>query len=220
MARAEEVAELLLTPLGDTGRSCFEFFKDQPFLWTSGAKSPVYTDNRLFQSFPIPRARLTQLMAEEITEQNLRPFGLAAVFSSAIFHADGLARLLNLPMITVRTEPKTHGSGKVIDGWLEPGQNYLVVEDQFSTGGSATDAINNVRAKGGKVTDVLSISTYNWPEAYNGFQKIGVRPISVTNFSIIFRTAIRLGLLDKQKEVMIEDWQQDHSGWAKKHGFE
>ena len=205
MSGAEIVAELLLAPPDRPDRSCFEFFKDEPFRWTSGTIHPVYTDNRLLQSMPTARDIITDYMADEIVAAEITPEGLAAVFSSAIFHTDGLARMLGLPMVTARTEPKSHGTDKFIEGIIDPGLNYLVIEDLFSTGGSAIKAANAVRQEGGIVTHALSIVTYGWPETYHRFKEANLIPISLTNFSTILRVAIKLGQVDEKMKAIIED---------------
>lgn len=220
MTRAEIVAGLLLSPPNRPEISCFQFFQERPFVWTSGTKHPVYTNNRLFQSMPEARALLTKLLAEQMDEAGLKPEGLAGVFSSAIFHADGLARLLNLPMITVRTEPKGHGSGGVIDGILDKGKNYLIIEDLFSTGGSAIQAAQNIRQEGGLVTHALSIVTYGWEETFQRFKEAEIIPISLVDFPVLLKKAVEMGQVDEKMKVVIADWQHDPLGWAKRHGFE
>jgi orotate phosphoribosyltransferase len=62
-----------------------------------------------------------------------------------------------LRAFTVRKEPKTHGTGKLIEGPFHSGDRVVVVEDTITTGGSAKKAIDAVRAAGGTVIGVLAL---------------------------------------------------------------
>jgi orotate phosphoribosyltransferase len=62
-----------------------------------------------------------------------------------------------LRAFTVRKEPKTHGTGKLIEGPFRQGDRVVVVEDTITTGGSARKAIDAVRAAGGTVIGVLAL---------------------------------------------------------------
>jgi orotate phosphoribosyltransferase len=57
----------------------------------------------------------------------------------------------------VRKEAKTHGTGKDVEGPVEPGQACIIVEDVVTTGGSSLAAIEKVEAFGMKVLGVLAI---------------------------------------------------------------
>jgi len=62
-----------------------------------------------------------------------------------------------LRAFTVRKEPKTHGTGKLIEGPFRAGDRVVVIEDTITTGGSAKKAIAAVRAADGVVVGVLAL---------------------------------------------------------------
>jgi orotate phosphoribosyltransferase len=62
-----------------------------------------------------------------------------------------------LRAFTVRKEPKTHGTGKLIEGPFLAGDRVVVIEDTITTGGSARKAVEAVRAAGGSVIGVLAL---------------------------------------------------------------
>lgn len=62
-----------------------------------------------------------------------------------------------LRAFSVRKEPKTHGTGKLIEGPFRAGDRVIVVEDTITTGGSAKKAIDAVRAANGTVVGVLAL---------------------------------------------------------------
>jgi orotate phosphoribosyltransferase len=58
---------------------------------------------------------------------------------------------------TVRKEPKSHGTGKLIEGPFREGDRVVVIEDTVTTGASARKAVEAVRAAGGTVLGVLAL---------------------------------------------------------------
>jgi len=57
----------------------------------------------------------------------------------------------------VRKESKGHGTGRDVEGPVEPGDTAVVVEDVITTGGSALAAIDRAQAFGLKVREVIGI---------------------------------------------------------------
>lgn len=67
------------------------------------------------------------------------------------------AQHLPIDAFTVRKAPKSHGTGRRIEGCFAPGAAVVVVEDVITTGGSALEAIAAVAAEGGRVLGVLAV---------------------------------------------------------------
>lgn len=57
----------------------------------------------------------------------------------------------------VRKETKQHGTGKDVEGPVNPGDSCVIVEDVVTTGGSSLAAMEKVEAFGMKVVGVLAI---------------------------------------------------------------
>ncbi len=56
----------------------------EPFVYTSGIKSPIYTDNRILLSFPQQRRTVVNLLTQRILENNaLDQFDLIAGVATA-----------------------------------------------------------------------------------------------------------------------------------------
>ena len=66
-------------------------------------------------------------------------------------------RDLALSGVIVRKEAKGHGTGRTVEGPVEPGQELVIVEDVVTTGGSSLRAIEHCEAFGLKVGRVLAI---------------------------------------------------------------
>ena len=70
-----------------------------------------------------------------------------------------MAGTQKLPLrgIIVRKEPKSHGTGKFVEGPFHEGERLVIVEDVVTTGGSSLLAIERCESVGLKVERVLAI---------------------------------------------------------------
>ena len=57
----------------------------------------------------------------------------------------------------VRKEAKGHGTGKLVEGPLEPGSTVAIVDDVATTGGSSLQAAEAAQAMGCKVAVVIAV---------------------------------------------------------------
>ena len=121
---------------------------DEPFIWASGIKAPIYCDNRLILSAPEMRSHVEQALADKIRREFPGAQALMGTATAGIAHAAIAAHILGIPMGYVRASAKDHGRQKRIDGRLEPGERVVVVEDLISTGGSALDTVETLREAG------------------------------------------------------------------------
>jgi orotate phosphoribosyltransferase len=85
------------------------------------------------------------------------PVSYAISYASALARGAAAATRGPLRAFTVRKEPKTHGTGKLVEGPFEPGDHVAIIEDVITTGGSAQRAIAAVRGAGGVVAGVLAL---------------------------------------------------------------
>ena len=67
------------------------------------------------------------------------------------------AGLGHLRGFLVRKEAKTHGTGNLVEGPLEPGCTVAIVDDVATTGGSSIQAVRAVEAMGCKVAMVVVV---------------------------------------------------------------
>ena len=136
------------------------FFRpDQPFIWASGIKSPVYCDNRLTLTSVKVRGDVENGLAELISREYPDAEVLMGTSTAGIAHAAITAHIMSLPMGYVRSGNKDHGRQNRIEGKLEPGQKTVVVEDLISTGGSVLEVVEALREAGANVLGIASIFT-------------------------------------------------------------
>jgi len=127
------------------------------FTLASGAKSNYYIDIKKASTDPQVLYLISQLMAERMQVENLRPDRIAGVVLGSIPIAAALSMATGIPYVMVRKEKKDHGTQKLIEGNLRPGEKVLVIEDVITTAGSSMSAIKTLRENGANVTDLMSV---------------------------------------------------------------
>jgi orotate phosphoribosyltransferase len=132
----------------------------QPFIWSSGMKSPIYCDNRLTMSYPAVRKEIAKGLENLIKENFASAEVIAGTATAGIPHAAWVSESMELPMVYVRSKAKGHGKANQIEGVIPEGKKVVIVEDLISTGGSVIKAANALKHIGAEVLGVVSIFTY------------------------------------------------------------
>lgn len=119
----------------------------EPFTLASGAQSMWYLDCRPV-TFAYPQL-VARVLLEEL-QVNYNCVGGPAIGAVPIATAIGV--VASVRTFAVRSEPKDHGADEsLIIGALREGDETLVVEDVFTTGGSLARAIREVNKAGAGV---------------------------------------------------------------------
>lgn len=132
------------------------------FLLASGARSSCYIDARLTTMSGPGQLLIGRLGLDAIDRQGWEPQSVGGLtlgadpVACAIAHAAASVRR-TLDAFTVRKEPKTHGTGRLIEGGFTAGTSVVIVEDVITSGGSALRAKTAVEQAGGIVLGVLAI---------------------------------------------------------------
>ena len=194
------------------------FFRpDEPFVWASGIKSPVYCDNRLTLTAPEVRNDVENALAETIKREYPEAEVLMGTSTAGIAHAAITAHILNLPMGYVRSGAKDHGRQNRIEGKLEKGQKVVVVEDLISTGGSVMEVVDALKEEGANVLGIVSIFTYGMKRGAERLAAENVRNVSLTNFDEVAKAAAEEGYVapsDVKRLIAFRDNPSDES-WRK-----
>lgn len=194
------------------------FFRpNDPFIWASGIKSPVYCDNRLILTAPKARIRVENAIAETVKREYPEAEILMGTSTAGIAHAAIAAHILNLPMGYVRSGAKDHGRKNRIEGKLEKGQKAVVVEDLISTGGSVMEVVNALKEAGAEVLGIVSIFTYGMQRGKALLAAENVKNVSLTNFDEVADVAAKKGYIapeDVKKLLAFRDDPSNES-WIK-----
>lgn len=172
------------------------FFRpEEPFVWASGIKSPVYCDNRLTLTAPDVRDDVENALAETVFREYPGTQVLMGTSTAGIAHAAITGHLMGLPMGYVRSGQKDHGRQNQIEGRLEKGQKVVVIEDLISTGGSVIEVVEALREAGAEVLGIASIFTYGMQKGIDRLAAAGVKNVSLTDFDTIAQAAAEEGYI-------------------------
>lgn len=210
----EQVAKILLDIKAVTLRP------KNPFRYTSGILSPIYTDCRLIISYPKLRKITKDLYLKSIGDSRVEFDIVAGTSTAGIPWAALIADSLNLPMVYVRSSAKDHGKKNKIEGLVKKGQTSIVVEDLISTGKSSVETANAIRGNGAKVSHVFSIMTYQLKNSKNLFNQNSLELISLTNLQSVVEAAQKFNYINPNDQELILTWIKDPDSWGKKMGFE
>jgi orotate phosphoribosyltransferase len=172
------------------------FFRpDEPFVWASGIKSPVYCDNRLTLTAPAVRTDVETALADAVREFYPDCEVLMGTSTAGIAHAAIVGHITGLPMGYVRGSAKDHGRKNQIEGRLERGQKAVVIEDLISTGGSVIEVVDVLREAGAEVLGVASIFTYGMKKGLARLAEAGIENHSLTDFDAVAAEAAKEGYI-------------------------
>ena len=139
-------------------------FRQGDFTLASGQKSNYYIDCRMTTlsargAYLIGRLLYDRIQALPIKVDAVGGMTLGAdpIVSAVLYRAAEVGEDLN--GFLVRKEAKGHGTGRQVEGHLQPWMRVVVVEDVVSTGGSSIKAIEAIRrdAPQAEIVAVLSL---------------------------------------------------------------
>ena len=168
---------------------------DEPFIWASGIKSPIYCDNRLILTAPEARDVVENAIAETVKKEYPEAEALFGTSTAGIAHAAIAGHILGMPMGYVRGSSKDHGRNNKIEGKLEKGTKVVVIEDLISTGGSVIDVVDSLREAGAEVLGIVSIYTYGMKKGLERLKEANVKNVSLTDFDTVVEVAAQTGYI-------------------------
>jgi len=204
---AKKTAELLLQI------HAIKLQPNKPFTWASGWKSPIYCDNRIVLSYPPIRNYIRETMAKHIEKQYGKPDVIAGVATGAIGIGILVAEYLGLPFVYVRPEAKSHGRQNQIEGYIEKGQNVIVVEDLISTGKSSLNAVKALKEEGVNVKGMVAIFSYGFEVAANNFKDENVTLHTLSNYESLLEQALDTNYITSKEQDVLADWNANPSEW-------
>lgn len=205
---AEKTAELLLQI------NAIKLNPENPFTWASGWKSPIYCDNRLILSFPSIRNYVRDEFAKNIEKQFGKPDVIAGVATGAIGVGILVAESLGLPFVYVRPEAKKHGRQNQVEGFLQKGQNVVVVEDLISTGNSSLMAVEALRNEGANIKGMAAIFTYGFNVAEENFKNANIDLYTLSNYENLLDLAVQKQYITEEQQSTLLEWNESPSTWG------
>lgn len=204
---ARKTAEVLLQV------NAIKLSPKEPFTWASGWKSPIYCDNRIILSFPPIRNFIREVMAKHIEKEYGKPDVIAGVATGAIGIGILVAEYLGLPFIYVRPDVKGHGRKNQIEGYIEGGQNVVVVEDLISTGKSSLNAVKALKEADITVKGMVAIFTYGFDVAEENFKKESITLHTLSNYENLLDQALETNYISEKELKTLSEWNSNPSEW-------
>ncbi len=204
---AKKTAELLLQI------NAIKLNPQEPFTWASGWKSPIYCDNRIVLSFPPIRNYVREEMAKFIEKEYGKPDVIAGVATGAIGIGILVAQILDLPFVYVRPEAKKHGRKNQIEGFIQKGQNVVVVEDLISTGKSSLNAVRALKEANVNVKGMVAIFSYGFKIASDNFKKENVILHTLSNYNALLEQALDTNYISKNELETLSQWNANPDKW-------
>ena len=186
-----------------------------PFTWTSGWKSPIYSDNRLSLSHPHVRNFIKTSLGELVKSEFPEAQAIIGVATAGIAPGALVADEVNLPFGYVRSEPKKHGMGKQVEGDIHPDMAVVVIEDLVSTGKSSLQAVSTLREFGSEVLGLASIFTYGLQIATDNFAAANCELISLCNYDALIETAVAKGYVNESDLMVLKSWRTNPEAFGK-----
>ena len=205
---AKKTAELLLQI------NAIKLNPKNPFTWASGWKSPIYCDNRITLSFPPIRNYIREEFSKHIEKEFGKPDVIAGVATGAIGIGMLVAEYMGLPFVYVRPEPKKHGRQNQVEGFLQKGQNVVVVEDLISTGNSSLMAVDALKAAGANVKGMVAIFTYGFDVSVENFKKANVNLHTLGNYETLLELAVQKQYITEEEQKTLQEWSKSPSTWG------
>jgi len=186
-----------------------------PFEWNTGWLSPIYFDSRKLLSYRVRNVFKVEL-ARVIVEKYPSVEAIAAVAPNAIAMGMLVAETLDLPLVYVSTQPKSHGFENRIEGDLKVRQKVVILADQLSFGTSSLSVHNAVIQGGADVLGLVSILDYELHESNKAFRDAQLETYSLTTFTSVLDKAQAMGRISSQDVETIREWHVKPSQWRAK----
>lgn len=137
-------------------------FRTGEFVLASGARTDFYIDCRTTTMHAEGQVLIGKVGLDALDEAGLEPDAVGGLTMGAdpvayAIAAESWRRGTPIHAFSVRKRPKRHGRGRLVEGCFEPGARVVLVEDVITTGGSALQALEAVRAEDGHALAVLAL---------------------------------------------------------------
>ncbi|MCU4925435.1 orotate phosphoribosyltransferase [Halobacteria archaeon AArc-dxtr1] len=123
------------------------------FELSHGGTSEYYVDKYLFETDPTCLDLIASAFADRLDDDDT----LGGVALGGVPLAAATSVAAGAPYVIARKQRKEYGTGNLIEGRLDEGQEVVVVEDIVTTGTSLVDAVEALREAGATVERALVV---------------------------------------------------------------
>lgn len=122
------------------------------FVLSSGKRSSYFVNIKRASTDPKVLREMGKAIAPHVGGAKIAGMALGAVPLAV-----AVALETDMAFVMVRKEPKDHGTRELIEGEVQPGDKFVVVEDVATTGASTMKVVNALREKGANVARAIVV---------------------------------------------------------------
>jgi len=197
------------------------FRPEEPYTFTSGWKSPVYTDCRRIIYFPRVRSKICELAVEKIGRHvgfetiEVVAGGETAGIPFAAWIADRMAT----PMAYVRKKPKGFGRAALIEGDVPEGKRTLLVEDLTTDGGSKIQFCQALRDAGAIVNHTFVVFFYGvFPGSFETLARMDIGLHHLCTWWDVLEACRERPYFKDSDLAAVRKFLEDPVAWSAAHG--
>ena len=186
-----------------------------PFRGTSGILLPVYGDCREANSIVPLRERIVNDFLQKVENESLQFDFVAGTATGGISWASFVAQQTRKPLLYVRPQKKAHGMGKQVEGRGEKGARILLVEDMFSTAGSAVVSARALRSElDAQVESVLAIFSWDLPRMRQHSENENLKFLPLASFAQLADALLQSGRISQDEHALLQSWNRDPENFS------
>lgn len=144
--------------------------RDEWFNWKSGIIAPVYCNTRQLFSFPKERHIAMSGLISAIKEHFPQVESIMGLATAGIGWATSVGYFQDLPVGYIRSTPKLHGLGNMIEYQGQNKRNVLLIDDLIASGESIKKSIELLKESNFDVIGVLSIVNWDFPIMHSNIE--------------------------------------------------
>ena len=187
---------------------------ENPYLLSSGIKSPLYIDaGALISDFGV-RSRICGSLLFWINSQHREIDAVVGIANGGTAWSSSVANSRVSPLLYALPKPKDHGLNNQIVGEIPfDGAKVIVIDDVITTGKSAISVVEALRkGKNGKKADVIGVcSIFDWdfPSVNEEFAKRGIEKKHLVTIDSLFNYGVDNNLLAPEVEQRLRQFYQE-----------
>ncbi len=191
-----------------------KFSFNNPFVLTSGHKSPVYVDCRKIISYKNERNTILNYAVQYFKEKKLNFEILAGGETAGIPYAAFLAERLQKKMIYIRKKPKNFGKNQQIEGNIVEGQKAILIEDLATDGRSKAVFVEAMRKSRLIVSDIFVIFYYDiFDITKTPLASLNIKIHSLCSWKNIINVLIKEEIISKINIDHLKKFLKDPEQW-------
>lgn len=122
------------------------------FVLASGKRSNYFVNIKRASTDPAVLREIARAIAPYVDDRKIAGMALGAV-PLAVATALETGR----PYVMIRNEAKDHGTKELVEGEVQEGDEFVIVEDVATTGGSTLKVVHALREKGARVSRAIVV---------------------------------------------------------------